>query len=190
MKKSSGRLIAFDELTKEPEECIVIGAGVNSNFGRMLISFLFVLLLFSCKSEPKKVIKTEPIAFKKEGELTVFKSKTDSIIAHLNIEIADSEYETQTGLMYRQSMENTQGMLFIFSDVAMHSFYMKNTEFPLDLIFIKEDLSIASFQENAQPLNESSLSSQVPVQYVLEVNAGLVSTWGMQVGDSLAYKKL
>jgi len=188
LKSNSCFLIASNERTKEREECITIA--VLSNFGRVLIYLLLVLLFFSCKSEPKKVIKTEPIAFNKEGELTVFKSKTDSIIANLNIEIADSEYETQTGLMYRQSMEHTQGMLFIFSDVAMHSFYMKNTEFPLDLIFIKEDMSIASFHENAQPLDESSLTSQVPVQYVLEVNSGLVSTWGLQVGDSVAYKKL
>ena len=164
--------------------------GVFFQLGKVSISVLLVLLVFSCKNEPKKVIKTEPIAFKKEGELTVFKSKTDSIIAQLNIEIADSEYETQTGLMYRQSMESKQGMLFIFPDVAMHSFYMKNTEFPLDLIFIKEDLSIGSFQENAQPLKESSLTSKVPVQYVLEINAGLVAKWGLQVGDSVVYKKL
>jgi len=160
----------------------------NFKFG---IYFIIGMLIFqSCKEESKKVIKTEPVAFKKEGELTIFKSETDSVIVPLNIEIADSEYETQTGLMYRQSMENEQGMLFVFSDVAMHSFYMKNTEFPLDLIFIKENMSIGSFQENAQPLSESSLSSKVPVKYVLEVNAGLVAKWALKVGDSVAYKKL
>jgi len=154
-----------------------------------LLCLIGFIVCESCKDQPKKVIKTEPIAFKKEGELTVFKSKTDSLLVKLNIEIADSDYETQTGLMYRQSMEDKQGMLFVFLEEAMHSFYMKNTEFPLDLIFIKENLSIASFQENAQPLNESSLSSKVPVQYVLEVNAGLVAKWGLQVGDSVVYSK-
>ena len=163
--------------------------GVFSHSGRILASLLLAILLFSCKEEPKKIIKTEPVAFKKEGELTVFQSETDSALVQLNIEIADSEYETQTGLMYRQSMEDRQGMLFIFPDIAMHSFYMKNTEFPLDLIFIKEDMTIGSFQENAQPLSESSLSSKVPVQYVLEVNAGLVEKWGLQIGDKIEYRK-
>lgn len=164
-------------------------SGVFSHSGSIIMSLLLVLLLFSCKNDPNKVIKTEPIAFKKEGELTIYKSETDSVLVQLNIEIADSEYETQTGLMYRQSMEDEQGMLFIFPDVAMHSFYMKNTEFPLDLIFIKEDMKIGSVQENAQPLSESSLSSKVPVQYVLEVNAGLAKKWGLQIGDSIAYRK-
>ena len=44
-------------------------------------------------------------------------------------------------------------MLFIFPDVAIHSFYMKNTQFPLDIIYIDENLRIASFQENAKPFN-------------------------------------
>ncbi len=157
---------------------------------RIAVCFLFGFALFiSCKNEPHKVIKTEPIAFKKEGELTLFKVGTDSVLGQLNIEIADNEYETETGLMYRQGMDNDQGMLFVFPNTAMHSFYMKNTEFPLDIIFIKSDLKVASVQGNAQPLNETSLSSKVPVQYVLEVNAGLVEKWGLQVGDSISYIK-
>ncbi len=146
-------------------------------------------ILHSCKEASEKVIKTEPVAFKKEGELTLIRSETDSVLGKLNIEIADNEYETETGLMYRQEMDDDQGMLFVFPDQAMHSFYMKNTEFALDLIFIKSDMKVASFQENALPLNETSLSSKVPVQYVLEVNAGLVAEWGLKVGDSISYEK-
>ncbi|MDT7827727.1 DUF192 domain-containing protein [Pricia sp. S334] len=152
--------------------------------------FIFgCFILHSCKDAPKKEIKTEPVAFKKEGELSVFKAASDSIIARLDIEIADNDYETETGLMYRQGMEDHQGMLFVFPDQAMHSFYMKNTEFPLDIIFIKSDMTVASIQENAQPLSQASLPSKVPVQYVLEVNAGLVGKWGLAVGDSVTYEK-
>lgn len=143
----------------------------------------------SCKNEPKKVVKTEKVVFKKEGELQIFKKDTDSLLTELDIEIADSEYETQTGLMYRNGMEDHQGMLFVFPDISMRSFYMKNTEFPLDLIFIKDDRTIGSFQEDAQPFDESGLSSKVPVRFVLEVNAGLVAQWGLQIGDSIAYQK-
>ena len=156
----------------------------------IMLFFVTFIALQSCKEEPKKIIKTEPISFKKEGVMTLFQAETDSVLSELNIEIADSDYETQTGLMYRTSMEDKEGMLFVFPDEAMHSFYMKNTQFPLDLIFIKGNMKIASFQENAQPLNESSLSSKVPVQYVLEINAGLVAKWGLKIGDSVAYKKL
>lgn len=157
---------------------------------KLVFCFLLaVAILQSCKDEPKKVIKTEPVSFKKEGELTLFEDETDSVLASLNIEIADNDYETETGLMYRKGMGDDQGMLFVFPEQAMHSFYMKNTEFPLDILFIKNDMRIASIQENAQPLNESGLSSKVPVQYVLEVNAGLVKKWGLKVGDSITYRK-
>ncbi len=160
------------------------------NIKTYLYITLFTFVFNSCKGEAKKVVKAEPVVFKKEGELSIFKQKTDSVIASFDIEIADSEYETQTGLMYRKSMKANRGMLFVFPDVAAHSFYMKNTEFPLDLIFIKEDMTIANYHENAQPLNESSLPSAGPVQYVLELNAGLVQNIGLQPGDSIAYKKL
>ncbi len=156
-----------------------------------IITLLSVLLVFaiSCKNEPKKIIKTEPVTFKKEGELRILKATTDSLLAKLDIEIAESEYETQTGLMYRKSMKPNRGMLFISPTERMHSFYMKNTEFPLDLIFIKSDLTIASFQENAEPLSETSLSSKVPVKYVLEINAGLSEKWLLEVGDRVEFKR-
>jgi len=148
-----------------------------------------LILLSACKEEPKKVIKTEPIEFTKEGELTITKQKVDTLITTLDIEFAESEYETQTGLMYRKSMEDHQGMLFVFPDEQMHSFYMKNTEISLDIIFLKSDLTIASFQENTKPLNEIGLSSQVPIQYVLEVNAGLAQKWLLEIGDKIEYHK-
>lgn len=152
--------------------------------------FIGFLTLQACKEEAKKVIKTEPITFKKEGELTIHKQNSDRLITTLNIEIAESEYDTQTGLMYRENIQDNQGMLFIFKEEEMHSFYMKNTEFPLDIIFIKSDFTIASFQENTEPHNEEGLSSQVPIQYVLEVNAGLAQKWVLEVGDKIVFKKL
>lgn len=146
-------------------------------------------MLISCKTESKREIKTETVAFKKEGDLSILKVGTDSIISNFDIEIADTDYETQTGLMYRSSMEKNQGMLFIFPNEAMHSFYMKNTEFPLDIIYIDGNQKIASFQKNAQPYDESGLTSKVPIKYVLEVNAGLSDEMGLQVGDSISFTR-
>lgn len=157
---------------------------------RHSLSFLLVVVfLISCKEESKVTIKTEEVRFTKEGNLTISKQPTDSLLVELDIEFAETDYETQTGLMYRKGMEDNQGMLFIFPDIAMHSFYMKNTAFPLDIIYIDEHLKIASFQENAQPFNESGLSSKVPIQYVLEVNAGLAEKWLLEVGDSIAFTR-
>src|SRR5690606_28128266 len=124
-------------------------------FSKVLLLPIFILtLVMSCKESEQKTIKTTTVEFKKEGSLQILQQKTDSLLVRLDIEIADNEYETATGLMYRSSMEPEQGMLFIFDDVAMRSFYMKNTEFPLDIIFLDDERQIVSFQKNAQPFNE------------------------------------
>ncbi|WP_047416132.1 DUF192 domain-containing protein [Cellulophaga sp. Hel_I_12] len=157
-----------------------------------IITFFFIVLsanFLGCKEESKLEVKTTPIEFKKEGALFIYKSKSDSVVAKFDIEIAETPYETETGLMYRKSMLGNRGMLFIFPDVAMHSFYMKNTEIPLDIIFINEDLKIASFQKNAEPFNENGLSSQVPIKYVLEVNAGLADKFLLEAKDSVVFTR-
>lgn len=160
------------------------------SFKSIIYLFSGFLILLSCKEEPKKVIKTEPIVFTKEGELQIFTTATDSVLVKIDIEIAETSYETETGLMYRKGMEEYQGMLFVFEDMRLHNFYMKNTEFPLDIVYVRDNMTIASFQENAQPMDEKSLPSKVPVQYVLELNAGLVQKWGLKVGDSIAFHRL
>lgn len=163
------------------------------------IAFKIIIFLFfgsvasqlsSCKEDRKtSEVNQVEVTFTKEGELQIKKAITDSLITSLDIEIADDDYATQTGLMYRSSMENTQGMLFIFPDTDYRSFYMKNTEIPLDIIFIAEDQTIVSIQKNAQPLSESSLPSKAPAKYVLEVNAGLSDEWGLNQGDNIQFYK-
>ena len=150
----------------------------------------FAAIISSCKeTAPKQAIETPEVVFNKEGELIIFKADSDTVLASLDIEIAETDYETQTGLMYRTGMGDDQAMLFVFDYVGWHSFYMKNTEFALDILFIDEDLKVASFTDNAQPLDESGISSEGPVQYVLEMNAGLREKWGISVGDSIVYTR-
>jgi uncharacterized membrane protein (UPF0127 family) len=144
--------------------------------------------LQSCK-EDQKTVKPLVIAFKKEGEL-VLKKANDSIVKRLDIEIADDAYQTQTGLMYRDHMGEDQGMLFIFPEADYHSFYMKNTKIALDIIYIDADKKIVSFQKNAQPFKETSLPSNVPAKYVLEINAGLSDQWLLEVGYKIEYRRV
>lgn len=141
--------------------------------------------LVGCKND-KKNIKQSEISFTKEGELTIIKIK-DSTKVHFDIEIADTDYDTQTGLMYRNTMANKQAMLFVFEDESERFFYMKNTKIPLDLIYISAEKKIVSFQKNASPMDESSLPSNAPAKYVLEINAGLVDSFGFVVGDLVSF---
>ena len=157
-------------------------------FAKTLFAIL-LLLQFACKENTRKVIETAAPTFTKEGILTITKA-IDNEVVSFEIEIAETEYEVQTGLMNRDSMKENRGMFFIFPDVAMHSFYMKNTKIPLDIIYIDENLKIASFAENAQPLDEAGLSSQVPIQYVLEINAGLAEKHLFEIGDKIEFERI
>lgn len=150
---------------------------------------LFCLSVISCRNENKQVKPVE-VHFKKEGELKLYKSQSDSLIVKLEIEIADTDYEVQTGLMYRNSMKENRGMLFVFPSMQNRYFYMRNTKLPLDLIYLDQNKTIVSFQENAKPFDETSLPSQVPAQYVLEVNAGLAEKWLLEIGDRMEYTEM
>ena len=157
--------------------------------------FLLVLsiggLFSSCKNSQKNTkVTTQVISFKKEATLSLFKANTKVLISILDIEISDTDYETQTGLMYRPKMKLKHGMLFIFNDEKQRSFYMKNTQIPLDIIYINSAKKIVSIQENAQPFNETSLPSNFPAKYVLEVNAGLSNKWALKINDSISFNRL
>ena len=154
-----------------------------------LILSSVLLLVFGCKEEPKSVVVPMNIEFKKEGELQLYKSGTDSIITSFNIEIAEDEYETQTGLMHRGSMQNSQAMLFIFPNVQTRSFYMKNTLISLDIIYLNELKKVVSIQKNAKPMDETSLPSNAPAKYVLEINGGLSDQLHITEGDSISFSK-
>lgn len=147
----------------------------------------FCIPLNSCK-EDQKTVKPLVIEFKKEGEL-IFKTANDSVIKKMDIEIADDAYQTQTGLMYRDDLGEDQGMLFVFPEDDFRFFYMKNTKIALDIIYIGSNKKIVSFQKNAIPYDETSLPSEVPAQYVLEVNAGTADQIGIKVGDHIEFTK-
>ncbi len=155
----------------------------------LLLLFLGLLLGSSCKDGGEKSLGTEPVTFKKEGELSILDAETDARLIKLDIEIASTDYEVQTGLMYREAMGERQGMLFVFTEEAPHSFYMKNTLIPLDILFIDKELTIVKIHRKAEPLNEAGIPSGGPVQYVLEVRAGMSDRWGLEEGDRIQYEK-
>ena len=154
---------------------------------------LLGLLAFTQCKETDKPTKTEDkveVSFKKEGVLKIRRTESDSIIKTLDIEVADNEYETQTGLMYRSKLETNHAMLFVFPNEDYRSFYMKNTKIPLDIIYIAADSSIVSVQKNAKPFNEASLPSGTPAKYVLEINGGLYDEWQLEEGDKIDFEIL
>lgn len=126
--------------------------------------------------------------FKKEGELTISDSNNTAKVK-LDIEIADTDYERQLGLMKRVSMDEKQGMLFIFPYEAMQSFWMRNTLISLDMIFIDADRKIVTIHKNTKILSDESYPSSLPAKYVLEVNAGFTDKFNVNTGDVINWEK-
>ena len=117
-------------------------------------------------------------SFKKEGELTFLKNQEK-----LTIEIADNEVETAQGLMYRRTMPDSCGMVFIFADSQPRNFWMKNTYLPLDILFLDESKKIVTIQANRTPFSEEQIPSFENAKYVLEVNAGYCKRKGIEKGE-------
>jgi uncharacterized protein len=116
--------------------------------------------------------------FKKEGELSFLKNQQK-----LTIEIADNEAETTQGLMYRRSMPDSCGMIFVMPDYEPQKFWMKNTYIPLDIIFLDETKKIVTIQANTTPFSEAGVESYEKAKFVLEVNAGYCKRKGVEKGD-------
>lgn len=103
----------------------------------------------------------------------------------VQIELARSPQEMAKGLMFRQKLAEDAGMLFIYKTDGDHSFWMKNTYIPLDMLFIDVSGRVVGIVENAAPLTLVSRSVGQPSRYVLEVNAGYCRRHGLTVGSQL-----
>lgn len=101
----------------------------------------------------------------------------------VRVELAATEEERAKGLMFRHRLGVDEGMLFLFPDEAVQSFWMKNTVIPLDMIFIRADGTIAGVVDSAEPHSLRPRSVGRPSRYVLEVNAGWAKRNGVKAGD-------
>lgn len=147
--------------------------------------FTLSLLFLACTSK-KKTVRTVDIQFSKEGVLTVFDGNNQPLTA-FDIEIADTDFERQNGLMYRETMKDSQGMFFIFEKEKPLSFYMKNTYLALDILYINAQKEIIDIHKNTSPLDPDNIPSKLPAQYVLEIKAGLSSQIGIREGMYIKY---
>ena|SRR3989344_428841 len=103
------------------------------------------------------------------------------------VEVADNPVERAQGLMFRKELKENSGMLFIFDSSEKHSFWMKNTLIPLDIIWIDENKKIVYIYENAQPCRETcdSIIPDKNAKYVLEINTGLARKYEIEIGDGV-----
>jgi uncharacterized membrane protein (UPF0127 family) len=108
--------------------------------------------------------------------------ETGSVKRTFSIEIADTSAEREAGLMFRREMADDHGMLFVFDKSREVNFWMKNTPMPLDLIFVGQDGRIKAIKRG-EPESEVIISPGQPVNFVLELKAGMAAKDGLKDGD-------
>ena len=147
-----------------------------------LKSVFRALFLFSCIFLAFDINAAE--RFQKE---TLSFTTSDGIVHSFDIEIADTEAKRELGLMFRNTLDENQGMLFVFEQKQRVRMWMKNTFLPLDMIFLDENLKIQRVAEDAAPQSEKIIDSVNDVDFVLEVAAGTVRRLGLKAGDQAKY---
>lgn len=137
-----------------------------------LILFVFLFIGFVClvfASLPEKIIYIN----------------SKQIIA----EVAALPQDRERGLMFRQGLEESRGMLFIFENTGKYSFWMKNMLFPIDIIWLSEDKKVVDLSQNLLPCKDlcDPVSPVNPVRYVLEVEAGFIKKNNVKIGDRIKF---
>jgi len=136
---------------------------------KILLILAFLLLLTACTSEN--------VVFIDNGNEKI----------KVNVEVAKSFEERSKGLMFREFLGESSGMLFVFEQENYLSFWMKNTLIQLDMIFISEDFEVVDIKY-ASPCKEEpcvSYKSIKPAKYVLEVNGNFTVENNIRIGNSI-----
>ncbi|MYL97396.1 DUF192 domain-containing protein [Novosphingobium sp. FGD1] len=103
------------------------------------------------------------------------------------VEVATTPQEQAKGLMFRTQMGADEGMVFVNKPPRPASFWMRNTVIPLDIIFVGTDHRILNIAANAQPYDESPVSSTGVTSAVLELNGGRAAQLGIKPGDKVSW---
>jgi hypothetical protein len=121
-----------------------------------------------------------------------FDTKNTIVVAgqNIDIELVSSLEDKARGLSNREELKENKGMLFVYDNYLIPGFWMKEMRFPIDIIWIKDDM-IMGYEKNLKlSVDNQPLQIYQPktfVNYVLEVNAGFVDRYGVRVGDKITF---
>jgi len=104
-------------------------------------------------------------------------------------EVSMTPESREKGLSGRVGLLDGEGMLFIFDKPGFYNFWMKDMNFPIDIIWISENLEIADITENVEPKSfPKTFSASKPARFVLEVNAGWAEKHSVKTGANVKVK--
>jgi uncharacterized membrane protein (UPF0127 family) len=145
---------------------------------RIRVKLLLVTLMIGLGGCGHSVAKTP-----QKGEPSVVLTIKPGLEHKVLVELARTATERNRGLMYRQSLQQGRGMLFLFEHPEPLKFWMKNTYIPLDMIFMDEQKRVVYVEENAEPLTLNERGPDgVDTQYVLEVPGGWAQAHDVRSG--------
>ncbi len=116
--------------------------------------------------------------------------KTETGEHSFDIEVMTTGGERAKGLMFRRSMPDRSGMLFLYDRPQGAAMWMKNTFIPLDMVFIAEGGTVHRIETNTEPFSTAPISSEGDIIAVLELNAGEAARIGLKRGDPVLYPGL
>lgn len=150
-----------------------------------IILFLFAIVVFYLYSlRPKVTQQSNQLLM---GTVTIDNQA-------FTVELATTSAQQEKGLSNHSPLQKNHGMLFVFPTPSYYSFWMRQMEFPIDIIFIRDD-HIISIKQNAPPPKEKQTTSlplyqpSEPVNMVLEINAGLSKDYNFHTGDTVTITK-
>ncbi len=171
---------------------------------RALGAIMLIVIAGCTKGEPSRTAAGPPIdapggagAGKPSQPQTPAQKPTAAVVLETPsgpqrvwVEVVRRQQEIRRGLMFREHLPADQGMLFLMGEEKVHTFYMRNTLIPLDMIFIGRDLTVAGIVENAVPRDETSRDVGKPSLYVLEVNGGWSKAHGVGPGTKVSFENV
>ena len=146
------------------------------------LKFTFILIMFLFLSGQSFTVVDLDRDLNKSSLIVSTSKKTCYL---LSIWVVHSAKEKARGLMYVRNMPEQSGMLFVYTESDQRSMWMKNTYIPLDIIFIKNSETISSIARDTEPLSLKNIRSIEPVNYVLEINAGMTKKMGIVPNDNV-----
>jgi uncharacterized membrane protein (UPF0127 family) len=142
-----------------------------------------LLMILGCAKTNTPPAAASSVPAAASGARVIF---PDGFVVH--IELATNDETRAQGLMYRDSLPDGTGMLFLFAKDDEYPFWMKNTLIPLDMIWVTGDRRIAAVSHDVPPCKADPCPSYPPhaiSRYVLEVAAGVARKHGLKAGDTL-----
>ena len=126
--------------------------------------------------------------------LSVTQSRKDQVCFQdncIDVEVVQKMRKLRKGMQFREKLASDSGMLFIFPKSQRHSFWMKDTLIPLDIIWMDQTRKIVHIFHQVLPCKTDPCPMHTPdhpALYVLEVNVGFAATWGIQIGDRAEFR--